>query len=85
MNNSDRPAMPQPLASNGVDLFDTSEYAPSNAGLTKREHFAGLAMQAYISGNAAWSGGDSYVSVSHVEAATEAVHYADALLAELDK
>lgn len=79
------PAMPQPIAGNEDGLIDTREYAPSNVGLTKREHFAGLAMQAYISGNAAWSGGDSYVSVSHVEAAAEAVHYADALLAELDK
>ena len=83
MSNSDMPAMPLSLELS--ERYEQGFYDQAALGLTKREHFAGLAMQAYISGNAAWSGGDSYVSVSHVEAATEAVHYADALLAELDK
>jgi len=55
----------------------------AESGLTKREHFAGLAMQAYMSGNLAWSGG-GYVSVLPIEAAKEAVSFADALLAELE-
>ena len=49
MNNSDMPAMPQPIAGNEDGVIDTSEYDPSNAGLTKREHFAGLAMQGLLS------------------------------------
>ena len=54
---------------------------PLTSGLTKREHFAGLAMQSYM---IMCAGSDN----SHVyaeEAAQEAVEYADALLAELDK
>ena len=48
-----------------------------NEGLTKREHFAGLAMQGFIS---AGHGGMPNAS----ELANYAVRYADALLTELN-
>ena len=66
MNNSDMPAMPIVGAT-----YD------GNEGLTKREHFAGLAMQGFIS---AGHGGMPNAS----ELANYAVRYADALLLELD-
>ena len=64
MNNADMPAMPIPR---GVYNDDT-------AGLTKREHFAGLAMQGLLSHY-----GDSYI---HYLAAVE---FADALLKALEQ
>ena len=67
MNNADRPAAPIEC-----EIFDDSG---DNVGLTKREHLAGLAMQALIS--------DSSLSPSEVSKL--AIDYADALLAELDK
>jgi hypothetical protein len=78
MNNSDMPAMPQPIAGNEDGVIDTSEYDPSNAGLTKREHFAGLAMQGFIASG-------YYNSNAPVFTADSAVRAADALLAELNK
>tara|TARA_R110002051_G_C8432941_1_gene453769 strand:+ start:212 stop:454 length:243 start_codon:yes stop_codon:yes gene_type:complete len=80
MNNGTMPASPT------VDMdmkmtreeFDNKtaggRYLPSY-GLSKREHFAGLAIQALVS--------DSSLSPS--EASRLAIDYADALLAELDK
>tara|TARA_R110002096_G_scaffold434060_2_gene654608 strand:+ start:530 stop:733 length:204 start_codon:yes stop_codon:yes gene_type:complete len=64
MNNADMPAMPIPR---GVYNDDT-------AGLTKREHFAGLAMQGLLAHY-----GDSY---NHYLAAVE---FADALLKALEQ
>ena len=78
MNNSDMPAMPQPIAGNEDGVIDTSEYDPSNAGLTKREHFAGLAMQGFIASG-------YYKMNMAVGTSVRAVRAADALLAELDK
>ena len=46
-------------------------------GLTKREHFAGLAMQGLMSA-------DTSFQMSRYEVAFEAVKQADALLAELE-
>ena len=46
-------------------------------GLTKREHFAGLAMQGFAS--------DASLELGWKESAHLAVLWADALLAELDK
>ena len=65
MNNGDRAAMP--TQSNGGDLF---------GGLTKREHFAGLAMQALINHRNDYR--REYV-------ARHAVDMANLLLKELEK
>jgi len=81
MKNSEMPAMPQPIASHIDEIVDTREYCPENAGLTKREHFAGLMMQAEKIHHGA-KGGYSY---SEKAAAEGAVLAADALLAELEK
>ena len=42
MNNKDMPAMPLPLAANEQEFLDVGEYS-GKIGLTKLEHFAGLA------------------------------------------
>ena len=78
MKNSDRTASPVECC-----IIDNSgDYI----GLTKREHFAVFAMQGYISGQMAWSDCDGGgVSPSYEEVASEAVSFADALLAELEK
>lgn len=80
MNNKDMPAMP--IIDNKISTHDTEIYH----GLTKREHFAGLAMQAYISGNLSWSDGleGGHSSPSTEDVAKEAVGYADALLKALE-
>jgi hypothetical protein len=49
MDNADMPAMPQPIAANNHEVIDTTEYSSENGGLTKREHFAALAMQGILS------------------------------------
>ena len=70
MKNSDMPAMPTQM--NGGDLY---------GGLTKREHFAGLAWAALLSAthkNGDWSGIDA-------GAAEQAIKETDIFLAELDK
>ena len=72
MNNSDRPVT-------GCGTFFLSELnkTQTNNGLTKREHFAGLAMQGMLS--------DESVAGTAQDVASCAVRQADALLAELDK
>jgi len=75
MNNADQPAMPVPTVrfdeeSNEITVMGTT-------GLTKREHFAGLAMQGLL----AYTGEDQFVG--DLAFARAAVHYADALLKEL--
>jgi len=50
-------------------------------GLTKREHFAAMAMQGILS-NPRWEGKDDYLAY---QVASSAVRYADALLAELER
>ena len=72
------PAMPQPIAANENEFLDTNEYNKDNAGLTKREHFAGLAMQGLIT----LKGADC---MDKDITARQCVRMADALLAELDK
>jgi hypothetical protein len=79
MDNKDMPAMPLSLELS--NRYEQGYYDQAALGLTKREHFAGLMMQSYM---IMCAGADN----SHVyaeEAAQEAVEYADALLAELDK
>ena len=75
--NSNMPAMPQPIAANENVFLDTNEYNKDNAGLTKREHFAGLAMQGLLANSA--------LRLTNGEFIGRAVTCADALLAELDK
>lgn len=64
--------------SNGEDgafaTYDTTEHF-TQFGLTKREYFAGLAMQAVISNG----------KYSEIEISICAVNFADALLFELQK
>lgn len=68
MKNKDAPAMP----------FDHKpEYQYQEAGLTKREHFAAMAMQGILSAD---GGSSSYSGL-----AAEACKHADALLYQLDK
>lgn len=79
MNNSEMPAMPLGLVvTESGDMYggDASEM-----GLTKREHFAGLAMQGLchaIDSQGTWAHDAATV-------AEAAVRYAVALLAELDR
>ena len=71
MRNEDAPAMP-------IQEFEGGEVPET--GLTKREHFAGLAMQGNMaSRNVQWSEVDTGYMASM------AVEMADALLAELEK
>ena len=72
MRNADAPATS--IQFKQPDMYGGDDIAQYK-GLTKREHFAGLAMQTLIS--------DSSLSPS--EASKLAIDYADALLAELDK
>ena len=79
MDNKDMPAMPSgkididaPL---GGDPF--GNYTVKSLGLTKREHFAGLAMQGFAACDVPPSTLDDVAKCS--------VAWADALLAELDK
>lgn len=55
-----------------------SEFAPTHVGLTKREYFAGLAMQGILSSPEGWEN-------SPESMARCAVAGADALLAELGR
>lgn len=88
MNNSDMPAMPlsgdayQDFA--GYDETRNTSYNPECQGLTKREHFAGLAMQGLIASLALFTTASTteYWKKNTIEAAVE---FADALLKELDK
>lgn len=66
-NNSSKSAMP---------TSGDNEGRYGTAGLTKREHFAGLAMQGILAFN---------TDVSYSDAAIDAVRYADALFGELEK
>jgi len=72
MENANSPAMPQNGAFSCADDFnDSSDMGGS--GLTKREHFAAMAMQGLLA--SAWN--------DHLMA-ERAVHFADQLLAALE-
>jgi hypothetical protein len=73
MNNADMPANPT-----SPNSSDPEWAAAVTGGLTKREHFAGLAMQAMITVDA-----DNHLDEGTI--AKIAVNLADALLTELDK
>ena len=72
MNNSDMPAAPV-ITSTTVDTEQSTLTSVGTTGLTKREHFAGLAMQALV------THGNSDAD----ECASYAVEYANALLKAL--
>ena len=74
MNNSDSPAMPISVSSSLDEIICSSDFEYGE-GLTKREHFAGLAMQGLCS--------DPNMSV--LVLVKLAVVTADALLKELEK
>ena len=81
MNNADMPAMPMER----IDAHHLKSQKHCN-GLTKREYFAIKFGAAYVAGNCAWSGEGCEVGDPTPEmAAVEAVRFADALLAELEK
>ena len=75
-SNSNMPAMPiSPASPNSSD----PEWAAAvGVGLTKREHFAGLAMQGVLASDV-----DNIITVSR--AVLVAIEAADALLTELEK
>lgn len=72
MKNADMPAMPQ----TEEEYNDAGEYVlATRGGLTKREHFAGLAMQATRT---------AFPNIASDERAALAINDADALLSALD-
>jgi len=79
MRNSDLPAMPIPNGADGAPWSISDMGNPGHVfGLTKREYFAGLAMQGVMSA-------DVYAEMSKDDCAKTAVANADALLAELEQ
>lgn len=76
MKNADKPAMPVETGKlYEIATSDADGYSAAAAGLTKREHFAGLAMQATRTANP---------SMDSCECAALAVNDADALLSALE-
>jgi len=76
MNNGDMPAMAQTNSENICKQTGTPIHM--HMGLTKREHFAGRAMQGILAS-------DTQVVVTQEACVKLAVEHADALLAELEK
>lgn len=82
MKNANMPAMPVSARKvYEIHTNDADGYTSASAGLTKREYFAGLAMQGLTTA----CGEDGQWSHNPEIAADAAVAYADALLAELEK
>lgn len=75
VNNADLPAMPQNNSETLCQQTGTPHYMHS--GLTKREYFAGLAMQGIVM--------HTTMSPDLKHAAERSVFMADALLAELER
>lgn len=76
MNNADKPAYPtHDEAEGGIYTVD--------AGLTKREYFAAMAMQGLLS-NAYWASTNS-LGIDHENCANHAIKLADELLKQLEK
>jgi len=75
MQNGDCPA--SPLSGNAYDDFavhcdhPNSSYNPKCQGLTKREHFAGLIVQALVSNPKLEAVNDSFIASTAVEMADE--------------
>lgn len=79
MKNGDRPAHPIISAEGGCTNIENLNSRVELSGLTKREHFAGIAMQGLIS---AWP--DHMGSMSSENVANHAISYADELLKKLE-
>lgn len=80
--NGGSPAMPLPITNiDGGGVIDTSEYSSFNSGLTKREHFASMAMQGIMSGTMSKADGSN---ITGADLSMIAVQAADALLAALE-
>ena len=74
MDNADMPAMAQPVTLDDYgDITVASDHDTDYMGLTKREHFAGLAMQSLLA------------HYDADECASYAVEYANALLKALEQ
>jgi hypothetical protein len=78
MNNADKPISPI-FASDGFPIGATDTKQGELIGLTKREYFAAMAMQGMVY----WR--DVSLPFKADLFAAQAVQFADALLAELDK
>jgi hypothetical protein len=77
MRNADHPAFSQSFASNkDGNMYSAYEKSDINGGLTKREYFAGLAMQALMFRKR---------FLNQAQGVTVAVAWADQLLKELEK
>jgi hypothetical protein len=75
MNNSDMPAQPVKLSYGKAYPWDFD-----NSGLTKREHFAGLAMQGLLAGGYCIDDAQNRLN----DVPSEAYNLADALLKALE-
>lgn len=75
MSLADQPAFPRPFSY--TDGRNNQHCRLSQAGMTLRQHYAGLAMQGMLA--------DHTLSASCEDFAREAVEFADALIAELEK
>ena len=80
MNNADKPAMPISVSSSTHGNICSSDFEYGE-GLTKREHFAGLAMQGLLAGG--YCIDDSQNRLNDVP--SEAINLADALLKALEQ
>lgn len=88
------PAFPQPIASHGNGMYTSAEKFPSNAGMSLRDWFAGMALQGMLACSlyspdkvldsrvpAKWDGPDGWGAFL----SGTAYKYADAMLAERQK
>lgn len=53
INDGGGPAFPQPIAEVDGTVFNASEYSPKDAGMTRRQWFAGMAMQGILAADPA--------------------------------
>ena len=89
-NNNDAPAFPQRVSTGVCSISDNGKMErefQTVGGLTKREWFAGMAMQGILSDNKNIHAlADAYGSKRNVNKvlAEASLHYADALLSELN-
>ena len=90
MENSKQPINPCLMQQVGEDYFrlnkslDPEDYTIPCSGLTKREYFAGLAMQGLLTTKGVEID-KSYASKEPVDVIKKAIQYADELLKQLDK
>ena len=83
MNNADKP-IHEKNGENMIHSFNSTDYSQGNfKGLTKREYFAGLAMQGLISSFTEKASNGSWGSEIK-ETIIVAIEYADELLAQLE-